>query len=50
MPTKLSNMKYGTPKEAAKTKIGTPTVFSKDLEDGLANYCLTMEVLFFGLT
>lgn len=47
---RLSNMKYGTPEEAAKTKRGRLTVLGKDLEEELVHYCLAMEASFFGLT
>lgn len=47
---RLSNMKYGTPEEAAKIKRGRSTVLGKALEEELVQYCLTMEASFFGLT
>ena len=47
---RLSNMKYGTPEEAAKIKRGRSTVLGKDLEEELVHYCLAMEASLFGLT
>lgn len=47
---RLSNKKYGTPKEAAKADRGRPTVLGKDLEKELVQYCLAMEASLFGLT
>ncbi|KAJ8893756.1 hypothetical protein PR048_006356 [Dryococelus australis] len=49
-PMRLSNMKYVTPEEAAKTKRGRPTVLGKDLEEKLVHCSHAMEAYFFGLT
>lgn len=46
---RLAKEQYGTPLEAAKTKVGRPTVLSRELEEELVQYCLAMEASFLGL-
>ena len=47
---RLTNVKYGDAEEAARTKMGRPTVLGSVLEKTLVEYCLKMEATFFGLT
>lgn len=43
---RLSQMKYGTPEEAARVVRGRPTILGKDIEKELVQYCLAMEASF----
>lgn len=47
---RLAQYKYGNPTEAAKAKIGRPTILTRELEDELVKYCSAMKATFFGLT
>ncbi|KAK9674985.1 hypothetical protein QE152_g40731 [Popillia japonica] len=40
---RLSQMKYGSPEEAARVVRGRPTILGKDIEKELVQYCLAME-------
>ena len=44
---RLAQERYGSPKAAARTKMGRPTVLGVQLEKKLVEYCLVMEKVFF---